>query len=385
MGTDLWGFDEERQDLARRLRCARRRYSVPHTVIVLGFLGVLLVGGAAALRSWVESLGLAGWARASVFLLVLYAIGSALGWPFAYASGYKLDRAFGLSTQSLRSWALDLLKSFGLGLAAVLVAGNVLLGLLSAFPVSWWLLAWTLGIAVSFALGFLAPILLAPIFYRFRPLQDPALRARFETLAVRAGVPVLGVFEMGASAKTRRSNAAVMGFGRTRRIVITDTMLRTFTPDEVESVLAHELGHQRFYDPLLGMGVGAAISLLMWSLAAWAYAATYPFVGAASLGDMAGLPLLVLYSGIVSTALGPPELWWSRRREARADRFSLEVTRNPPAFASAMIRLHNENLSVAHPRPWEKWLLYSHPPGRDRVEMSRDHTASAAGRPPSHS
>ncbi len=381
MGKDLWGFDEERQDLAHKLRRKRRQYSLSHTAVLLVYLAVLLAGESAAARSWASSFGWPSWVAATLFLAVLYTIGSALGWPYAYLGGYKLERGFGLSTQSRRSWALDLGKSYALGLGAVLVAGNVLLWLLQTSPVWWWDIAWVLGILVSFVLAFLAPVVFAPIFYRFKPLQDAALRARFAALAARAGVPVLGVFEMGASAKTRRSNAAVVGFGRTRRVVITDTMLRTFTPDEIETVLAHELGHQRFRDPLTGLGVGAGVSFLMWSVAATAYAATYPAFGIGSPGDMAGLPLLVLYSGIVSTILGPPELWWSRRREARADRFSLEIAGKPDAFAAAMVRLHDENLSIANPRRWEKWLLYSHPPGRERVEAARG--IKTPGRAPS--
>ncbi len=377
MGTDPWGFDEERQELAWKLRRKRRRYSWSHAGVLSVFLAVLLSGESAVLRTWATSLALPSWAAASLFLFVLYTIGSALGWPYAYVGGFLLERSFGLSTQSRRSWAFDVLKSYGLGLVAVVAAGNVLLWLLSAYPASWWLWAWGLGIAVTLLLGFIAPVVLAPLFYRFVPLQDPALRARFEALAAKAGVPVLGVFEMGASAKTRRSNAAVMGFGRTRRVVITDTMLHSYTPGEIESVLAHELGHQRYHDPLLGVLVGAGISFVMWVVAAFAYAASYPAFGVESLGDMAGLPLLLLYSGIMSAALGPMELWWSRRREGRADRFSLEVTRNPLAFASAMVRLHDQNLSVAHPKPWEKWLLYSHPPGRERVESAQAYTGHA--------
>ncbi len=371
MGTDPWGFDEERQRIARSVRNTRRRFSLVHTAVLVAFLAILLAGASVALRSWAESLGLPGWAAASLFLWLVYTVVSVLGWPFAYFGGYRLDRKFDLSTQSPRSWALDELKSYGLGLLAVLLAGNVLLWLLATYPATWWLIAWALGILVTLVLGLLAPVLLAPLFYRFRPLQDPTLRARFEALAAKAEVPVLGVFEMGASAKTRRSNAAVTGFSRTRRIVITDTMLRTFPPEEVESVLAHELGHQRFRDPPKGIVVGAAVSFLMWSVGALAYAATYGAFGIRSLGDMAGLPLLVLYSGLVSTVLGPAELWWSRRREARADRFSLEIAGNPAAFASAMVRLGDQNLSVADPKPWEKWFLYSHPPGRERVEAAR--------------
>lgn len=371
MGTDPWGFDEDRQVLARKLRRRRRQYAWSHTGVLVVYLGALLAGSAAALSRWVTSFGLPDWVTSSVFLILLFTIGSALGWPYAYLGGYWLERSFGLSTQTRRSWALDLLKSFALGLAAVVVAGDVLLWLLRTYPSEWWIIAWVLGIVVTLGLGFIGPVLLAPLFYRFKPLQDSTLRSRFEALATKAGVPVLGVFEMGASAKTRRTNAAVMGFGRTRRIVITDTMLQTYSPEETESVLAHELGHQRYHDLWTGVAVGALVSLAMWSVAAFAYASTYRTFGMVSLADMAGLPLLVLYAGIVSAVLEPPELWWSRRRESRADAFSLDLTRNPAAFAAAMVKLHDANLSIAQPRPWEKWLLYSHPPGRERVERAR--------------
>ncbi|HYM40513.1 MAG TPA: M48 family metallopeptidase [Thermoplasmata archaeon] len=371
MGTDAWGFDEERQELARKLRRKRRRYSWSHTGVLLVYLAVLLAGESVALRSWIATFVWPSWGQASVFLMVVYTIGSALGWPYAYVGGFLLERSFGLLTQSRRSWVSDLIKSYALGLVAILAAGNVVIWLLAAYPTTWWLLAWLLGILVTWVLGFLAPVVIAPLFYRFRPLENPTLRSRFEALAARAGVPVLGVFEMGASAKTRRSNAAVMGFGRTRRIVITDTMLHAYTPEEIEAVLAHELGHQKHRDPLTGVIVGAGISFVMWSIAAFVYTATYPAFGIASLADAAGLPLLVLYAGLVSAALEPLELWWSRHREAGADRFSLEVTRNSRAFAGAMVRLHDQNLSIAHPRSWEKWLLYSHPPGSERIEAAR--------------
>ncbi len=381
MGTDPWGFDEDRQVLARKLVAKRRRYSWSHMGVLLVYLTVLLTGWSIALRSWVLSLGFPSWLAGSFFLAILYTLVRALGWPYDYVGGYLLDRGFGLSTQSPRSWAKDQAKSYALGLAAVVIAGDVLLWLLATQSTWWWLIAWALGIVVTLILGFLAPVVLAPLFFRFKPLQDPALRARYEALAAKAGVRVLGVFEMGASAKTRRSNAAVVGFGRTRRIVVTDTLLHEFTTEETETVLAHELGHQHARDLLTGVLVGAGLSVVMWGVGGWAYAATYSALGFTSLGDMAGLPLLLLWSGLVSTAMGPLELWYSRRREARADRFSLEVTRNPVAFAAAMAKLSDQNLGIAQPRRWEKVLLYSHPPGRERVEAARafEHTLSETG------
>ncbi len=377
MGVDAWGFDEGRQAIARRLRSLRLRLSAVRTLALGIFAAILVFGGAGRLRDAALSLGWPGWASGTVFLASLFALFAAVELPFSYVSGYRWEHAMGLSTQRLAGWLRDLAKSFGLGLAGAVVAGGVLLWLLAAQPAWWWLLAWTLGLGVTVVLGFLAPILLVPLFYRFRPLEDAALRARFEALAARARVPIVGVFELQASAKTERSNAAVMGFGRTRRIVVTDTLLRDFSPEEIETVLAHELAHQRHGDPVRGFLAGATTSLVTLSVTAVLYGATTASLGIRSAGDMAGLPLLAVLLALVSLPFRPLELWWSREREARADGFSLDLTRDAAAFASAMVRLHDRNLGLADPRPWEKWLFYSHPTGRERVEASRAFAASS--------
>src|SRR3989449_3320200 len=163
-----------------------------------------------------------------------------------------------------------------------------------------------ISLAVSVVLAFLAPIVLVPLFYRFRPLADPNLRARFESLAAQAKVPIVGVFELRASEKTRRSNAAVMGLGRTRRVVVTDTLLRDFRPEEVETVLAHELAHQKFLDPLRGFVLGSLTSLVILAVAAWIYGILYSSFGIRSIRDMAGLPLLGAVRGLRSLPRRPP-------------------------------------------------------------------------------
>src|SRR5256712_5944234 len=236
----------------------------------------------------------------------------------------------------------DLGKSLALGLGSTIVVGGVLLWLLATTP-WWWLVGWVLGTAVSAVLGFLAPIVFVPLFFRFRPLQDERLRTRFVTLAARARVPVLGVFELQASSKTRRSNAAVMGFGRTRRIIVTDTLLRDFPIDEVDSVLAHELAHQRYFDPIRGFLVGSLTSLVIVALTAWLYSISHSSFGIASTADVAGLPLVAVLFSLVALPFRPGGLWWSRIPEARGGRFSLELTPKPNAFAAAVGRLHDPN------------------------------------------
>jgi STE24 endopeptidase len=377
MVVDAWGFDVDRQAKARRLRGRRVRLSATRraasAVLVLG----LILGGSAILRDAVLSLRWPSWVSSVLFLAFLYALFVAFDLPFAYLGGYRLEKSSGLSAQTLRGWMKDLGKTVALGLGASVLVGGVLLGLLALSPTWWWVAAWGLGIAGSALIGFLAPVLLVPLFYRFRPLSDAGLRARFESLAARAHVPILGVFELRASDKTRRSNAAVMGLGRTRRVVVTDTLIHGFTPEEVDTVLAHELAHQRYMDPVRGFFAGSLVSLGILALVAWIYPMVYPAFDIRSAGDMAGLPLLVTVFSLFALPFRPVELLASRSRESRADRFSLELTRDAGSFVAAMVKLHDLNLGVADPRPWEKWLLYSHPTGRERVEMARGFRASS--------
>jgi STE24 endopeptidase len=371
MVVDAWGFDVDRQAKARHLRRQRVRLAAARTAASTVLVVGLILGVSGIVRDAVLALGWPSWASAVLFLALLYAFYVAFDLPFAYLGGYRLEKASGLSSQSFRGWMKDLGKTLALGLGASIVVGSILLGLLRAIPTWWWVAAWVLGIAGSALIGFLGPILLVPLFYRFRPLNDPGLRARFESLAAKAHVPILGVFELRASDKTRRSNAAVMGLGRTRRVVVTDTLIHSFTPEEVDTVLAHELAHQRYMDPIRGFFAGSLVSLGIFALIAWAYPLIYPAFGIRSAGDMAGLPLLVTIFSLFALPFRPVELLASRSRESRADRFSLELTHDAGSFVAAMVKLHDLNLGVADPHPWEKWLLYSHPTGRERVEMAR--------------
>src|SRR2546428_2432641 len=227
----------------------------------------------------------------------------------------------------------DLGKSLALGLGSTIVVGGVLLWLLATTP-WWWLVGWVLGTAVSAVLGFLAPIVFVPLFFRFRPLQDERLRNRFVALAARAHVPVLGVFELQASSKTRRSKAAVMGFGRTRRIIVTDTLLRDFPIDEVDSVLAHELAHQSYLDPIRGFLVGSLSSLVIVALTAWLYAISHSSFGIASIADVAGLPLVAVLFRLVGLPFCPVGLLWFPIRGGPAGRFFPVFARSPEALAA---------------------------------------------------
>jgi STE24 endopeptidase len=213
-------------------------------------------------------------------------------------------------------------------------------------------------------------VLLLPLFFRFRPLDRPELRARLERLAASAGARVMGVFQWDLGEKTVKANAALAGLGRTRRILIADTMLDQYSDDEIEVVLAHELAHHVHRDIWRGIVVEAVLVLTGFYAADRALRQFGPLIGVEALGDPAGIPLLLLAAGAVSVLLMPVALALSRRLERRADRFALELTRNPAAFATAMRRLGAQNMAEERPSRLVQWLFYSHPPLEERIERA---------------
>src|SRR5262249_4237599 len=203
-----------------------------------------------------------------------------------------------------------------------------------------------------------------PLFYSVKPLDRDSLRARLLALADRAGARVLGAYEWGLAAKTKKANAALTGLGGTRRILVSDTMLADYSDDEIEVVLAHELAHHLHGDTWKGIAFESALVLGGFYLAARALDAFAAFAGLRDAADVAGLPLLILAAGAVSLVMVPVAHAMSRAYERSADRFALDLTRNPGAFVSAMKRLGAQNLPEGHPSRVGRWLVFSHPPAR---------------------
>lgn len=369
LAADSFGFDAERQRLARELFTTRLRLGIARSAgFGLAILAFLLSGASAALRDWA---GDGPWWTVFAYFTVLYFALWIAGLPFSIVS-HRLEVRYGLSRQSWRGWALDDAKSLAIGYGLTLVAVEVLYWLLREFPAIWWVIVWVLGIGVSVAASIIAPVVFLRIFYKSNRLDNPELEARLKALAERAGLRVLGVHVVQSSVKSSRSNAALAGAGRTRRIVLTDTLLKTHGPDEIETILAHELAHQKHRDPAVGFATFILTSLV--SLAAlqailpWAV----DLLGFGGIADMAGLPILMLATGILSLAFDPIERALSRWREFRADRTALEITGKPEAFASAMVKLHDTNLSLARPPRFIELLLMTHPAAWRRVSAARE-------------
>jgi STE24 endopeptidase len=308
---------------------------------------------------------------APVYVLALAALTELAALPALYFRSFVLDKRVGLSSEGARTWWADHAKAFAIRAAFGMFAVWVVYGLIEWQPVIWWLPAALLASLAAVLFARFAPVLLLPLFFKFRPLERPELTRRLMSLSDRAGVRVLGVYEWALGGKTRRASAALTGAGSTRRILVSDTLLADYTDDEIEVILAHELAHHVHRDIPKALALEFALLIICFYAAAVALEASWRLLGLAAPWDIRGLPVLLLTGGAVLTAAAPVVNAWSRRNERRADRFALELTKRADAFVSAMRRLGSQNLVEESPSRASVWLFHTHPPIEERIAAAR--------------
>lgn len=371
------------EDRSARYHRLRRGAAIASTVAGAVWFGALMAtGGSAALALRAISVGailpspLDRILSIGVFITV-----AAIGWeivsfPFVFYRTFYLDRKYGLSSEAAPTWLNDHCKALGLGLALTIVAGIAVYGTMAIAGGFWWLVAGGLFGAAALLLSRVAPVLLMPLFYRFRPLDREALRERLVTLSTRAGVPVLGAFEWGLGEKTTRANAALVGVGGTRRILVSDTLLKDYSDDEIEVILAHEIAHHVHHDIWTALAIETMVVTIALSVAHIAVRQAGPLVPSGNPADLAALPLMILAAGLVSLLLTPIGNAWSRHNERRADRFALALTRQPGAFISAMRRLGAQNLAEENPSTPVLWFFHTHPTIDQRIAAAKEFKAA---------
>jgi STE24 endopeptidase len=361
-------------DEAQARRYHRRQFAL--TLVDLG-LGVLILAGwgwsgaAASLARLLEARLHSPAAVVAGMTLALGASQTLLTFPLDVVAGFLLPRRAGLLTQSFGSWLGDRAKGLGIGAVLGLISVEIVYGLLRWSPDRWWLWASAVLAAGIALLTAVVPVWLVPLFYRLTPLEDPALRDRVLGLAARMGVRAAAVAVADFSRKGRAANAAVVGLGGTRRILVSDTLLREFPVEEVEVVLAHELGHHARGHLVKGLLLQSGLILVALWVADHALRAGTAALGLAGPADPAGLPLLAL----VLTALGllttPLVAAWSRRLEREADQVALDVSGAPDAFIAAMERLGRLNLAERRPGRLRELLFATHPSIEARIAVAR--------------
>jgi STE24 endopeptidase len=366
---------------AGRIELAEQQRAADYTVVrarvsrwATGFealikLALTLGGGLAAIQTlvgrahWPEP-----WQGTLLVLSVLFLLQLA-GLPFAVWRTFRIEARFGFNRITPRLFALDLLKQWGLGFAIgapLVLATLALMGRAGAW---WWLWAWLVWLAVSLALAWAAPRFIAPLFNRFSPLGDAVLRERVEALLARCGFTAGGgVFVMDGSRRSAHGNAYFTGIGRNKRIVFFDTLLERIDLEEIEAVLAHELGHFRLYHvrqrlALSGLSMLAGLALLGWLARQPAF---YAALGAAAPAPAMALLLFLVVVPVFTYFATPLEAWWSRRHEREADDFAVRHA-SAERLAAALVKLYRDNAATLTPDPVHSAFYDSHPPALERI------------------
>jgi STE24 endopeptidase len=357
---------------ARRYNRIKRWLGFADFAIGVDFLIALLVTGwTGTLRDFALRLGFENYPLAVflyVFMLLLFS--KILSFGLEYY-GFRLEHRFRLSNQRRLSWAWDELKGWLVGLVLATIVAEVLYFIIRQSPEHWWLIAWGVFLLLFVLFAQIAPVVLFPIFYKFEPLHNDDLKERLTRLGEQAGTRVRGVYKWNLSEKSKKANAALTGLGATRRIILADTLLDNYSPDEIEAVLAHELGHHVHRHILKSIFVQAGITLFgFWAtnqVLHWAIDRHGVFE---TLSDFANLPLLVLVATVLSLILMPALNAYSRYNERQADRYAFKSIATVDPFITSMNKLASQNLAERTPSKWVELLFHSHPAISKRVEAA---------------
>lgn len=362
------------EDKATRYHRLGRRASILSTIWTgLILLGLLFTGASAALREWAEAAS----GSNPTLTVVLYVLVLSLAFdlatlPFGVYRGYLLEQRYGLATETLGHWLKDHAKAVAIGVVFAEAGAVFVYFALRHWPAVWWAIAGAGYSAVAIALVNLAPVILLPLFFTFKPLEKAALRDRLTALASKAGTRIMGVYEWTLSDRTKKANAALTGMGNTRRILLSDTLLAEYSDDEIEVILAHELAHHVHKDIWSSVLVDSALTFAGFLAAHLVLQRAVPLFSLSGMADPAGMPILLLTAGAIGLCVKPLLNAVSRSHERRADSYALKMTANPSAFITAMKRLGQQNLAEDSPSKLVQAFFYTHPPIKDRLRAAQE-------------
>ncbi len=364
-------LDPQRQHTAREYAGIKRRlFFIELGISLLLLSGALFLGWSVAVRQWAESITGNPWLVVALYVVALGVGYTVVSLPLEFYTGHVLPHRYGLSTQTLSSWALDAVKELALSAVFGLGGVEVLYWLLRTFPQWWWAIMAALAWLFMVAMAQLAPVLLMPLFYKFCLLKDAELVQRLTRLAEQAGTHVRGVYVMDMSSRTTAANAMLTGLGGTRRIILGDTLLSGYTYDEIETILAHELAHHVHNDLPKGLAAEAAILLGSMGVASLLLNWGVPAFGFHGIADVGASPLFAVAIAGVGLVVMPFGNFLTRQMERAADIYALRTTGKAGAFRSVMLKLAGQNLAEAEPPAWVRALFHSHPSIAERVRAA---------------
>jgi len=364
----------------------KRYEAAKHVIAIAGFalhvlilLYLLISGSSIRIRQLAEAISESQWISIGIYTLIIMAILKAFDMPISFYSGYWLEHRFGLSRQSLSGWTKDQLKGLGISIVLSVLAVEVLYKLIRAHGERWWVDTSLVFISFVIVVTNLAPVLLLPLFFKFKPIENPDLQNRLARLARRTNTRLCGIFEWSLGDKTRKANAAVVGWGNTRRIIVSDTLLENFSGEEIEVIMAHELCHHVKNHIWQGIALQSGLTFLGFYVAARVLSPLTVSFGFRGTSDVANLPLVALVMMTVSLLALPVVNSFSRRLETAADLYALDTTGDALAFVSSMEKLADLNLANKAPNKLIEFIFYSHPSVEDRIKLAADRVGQNVG------
>lgn len=339
-------------------------------------LTVVLTGASVKLEEFARVLVSNDYLVLLLFTMAFGALQAIVSFPLGYYSGFYLEHKFQLSNQTFLHWIWEGVKGMLVGIPIGMPVLLAFYFCLRNFQGLWWLPVGAVLFFVSVVLTRLAPTLIFPLFFKFKPVADGALRDRILALCGKVGMNVEGVFVFNMSKNTKKANAAFAGIGKSKRIILGDTLVANFTDEEIETVFAHELGHYKLRHISKMMIIGTASTFLGLYITALLYETSLSWFGFSSIDRIAALPLLTLWLGLYSIVTGPLTNALSRAHERQADQYAIKLTANKQAFTNALRKLAKTNLADIAPHPLVEILFYSHPSIEKRVRLVEEFGAS---------
>jgi len=366
-------INQERQREAKRYNKISRWIQICEFLLGILFILVLLfLGFSARIRDFSLNYTSSPWILVMLYLFIIGVIYEVLSFPLDFHEGFVLEHKFNLSNQKLGGWLKDHLKGIGVSFVIGLIVVEILYFLLRNFPLSWWLIAALVFILLLILFSKIFPLIILPLFYKFTPLEDEELKRRLLELAFKSKSQVIGIFKWGLEEKTKKGNAALSGWGKTKRIILSDTLLKNYTPDEIETILGHELGHFRKRHIWKGLSLNGILSFLGWYCVYKILNSSLGYFNLKGIDDIAGFPLIALVFSILSLVFLPGANLYSRLLEKEADIFSLELTQKSDAFISSMEKLTVQNLAEYQPNKIIEFIFHSHPSMAKRIKLAEE-------------
>ncbi|MEO0185684.1 MAG: M48 family metallopeptidase [candidate division WOR-3 bacterium] len=364
-------IDEEKQQIARKYHKEHRVVNVVSSAVSIVIL-LLIIGFQISQKFFgvITDISDLRIIQAFLYFVVFYSVYFLISLPFGFIGGYRIEHKYNFSTQTIKGWFMDEIKSFIVGLVLGLIVIEVLYLITFSCPKLWWLYLSILMILFSVVLANLFPVLILPLFYKTTPLADGNLKERIKEICGKAKMKIEGVFTINLSSKSTKANAMVVGLGNTKKILLGDTLISKYNENEIIATLCHEITHYQQHHIWYLILWNSIITFIVFYLLYRIHPVFYRLAGFENISDIAGFPLFVLLFGLLSFLLKPIISGISRFYEKKADAGALTLSENPQAFIELMAKFCNQELTIAYPHPLIEFYSYSHPSIGRRIEFA---------------